>query len=402
MLNYEAIFAAHTAQIKAEGRYREFLNLARKSGKFPYATTPNGKEILLWCINDYLGMGEHKDVKDAAKLAVDLMGAGTGGTRNIGGNNSLIVELEQEIADLHNKQNALVFTSGYIANDTTLSTLAKILPNVIFFSDEDNHASIIAGIRNSRAEKVIFRHNDANHLAELLAAADPARPKIIVFESIYSMDGQRSPIHEICELARKYNALTYLDEVHTVGLYGDRGAGIAQENGVSDQIDIIQGTLGKAFGVIGGYIAASNALIDAVRSSAPGFIFTTALPPMVASAAKASIRHLKKSDIERKTHKDRIAYLKRKLEQAGIEYLKNDSHIVPIIIGDPVLTKVASKKLLEDFGIFVQYINYPTVPRNTERLRLTPTPYHTYEMIDYLVGALEKVLTDINVLKSVA
>jgi 5-aminolevulinate synthase len=402
MINYESFFAAHTSQIKAEGRYRDFLNLARKAGKFPYASTPSGKEILLWCINDYLGMGEHPLVKEAAKQAVDLMGAGTGGTRNIGGNNSLIVELEQELAELHGKQNALVFTSGYIANDTTLSTLARILPNVIFFSDEDNHASIIAGIRNSRADKVIFRHNDAKHLEELLAKTDPSRPKIIVFESIYSMDGQRSPIHEICKLARKYNALTYLDEVHTVGLYGNRGAGIANEEGLSDKIDIIQGTLGKAFGVIGGYIAASSNLIDAVRSSAPGFIFTTALPPMVASAAKASIRHLKNSDVERKTHKEKISYLKKKLEEAGIDYLKNDSHIVPIIIGDPVLTKVASKKLLEDFGIFVQYINYPTVPRNTERLRLTPTPLHTYEMIDYLVKALEAVFIEINVLKSVA
>jgi 5-aminolevulinate synthase len=392
-MNYTEIFTNHIEKIKREGRYRNFVGVIRLAGEFPYAThTPTDKKIVMWCINDYLGMSQHDVVLEAARNALKTSGAGSGGTRNIGGNNGAVLDLEATLADLHNKEKALVFTSGYVANDATLVALSKIMPDLIFFSDESNHASIIAGISNSRCEKYIYKHNDAESLRQMLAAAPKNRPKLIVFESVYSMDGLTSPIKEICALAKEYNAMTYIDEVHTVGLYGDNGAGVAAREGFADQIDIIQGTLGKAYGAIGGYIAARHELIDAIRLTAPGFIFTTALPPLVAAAASASIKYLMGSSKERNLHQNRVTALKKALDEAGIDYLKNDSHIVPIIIGDPDRAAKISENLLQDHGIYVQHINFPTVPRGTERLRIIPTPYHTDEMIASLVRALKAVL----------
>ena len=392
-MNYTEIFTNHIEKIKREGRYRNFVGVIRLAGEFPYAThTPTDKKIVMWCINDYLGMSQHDVVLEAARNALKTSGAGSGGTRNIGGNNGAVLDLEATLADLHNKEKALVFTSGYVANDATLVALSKIMPDLIFFSDESNHASIIAGISNSRCEKYIYKHNDAESLRQMLAAAPKNRPKLIVFESVYSMDGLTSPIKEICALAKEYNAMTYIDEVHTVGLYGDNGAGVAAREGFADQIDIIQGTLGKAYGAIGGYIAARHELIDAIRLTAPGFIFTTALPPLVAAAASASIKYLMGSSKERNLHQNRVTALKKALDEAGIDYLKNDSHIVPIIIGDPDRAAKISENLLQDHGIYVQHINFPTVPRGTERLRIIPTPYHTDEMIASLVSALKAVL----------
>ena len=394
MFDYNKAFRSHIDEILKEGRYREFVKLQRCAGNFPKAIWDD-QEITLWCINDYLGMGENPYVTEAMHNTLNNMGAGAGGTRNIGGNNILITELEELLAKWHQKDAGLVFTSGFVSNDTTIATIAKIIPDIIFFSDADNHASIIAGIKNSRADKMIFRHNDMQHLRELLGQVPKDRPKMIIFESIYSMDGVVAPMQEICDLAEEFCAMTYVDEVHTVGLYGPRGAGVAEQLGLSDRIDIIQGTLGKAIGVIGGYITGSRYLIDAIRSTAPGFIFTTALPPVIAAGAIASIRYLISHPQIRITHQKNISLLKDKLREAGIRFLDNNSHIIPIIIGDPILTKQASQMLLHKHKIFVQYINFPTVERGSERLRFTPTPCHTEEMIDILVFALKDVLSTI-------
>lgn len=389
MTNYNNIFDRHINQIKQEDRYREFVGVQRIVGTFPNSLhTKTGKQVVMWCLNDYLGMSQHPDVLKAASLALMESGVGSGGTRNIGGNNKAVLELEEEIAQLHGKESALVFTSGYVANDTALSSLAKIMPELVFFSDEANHASIIAGIRNSKAEKHIYNHVDATHLEKLLQSVAINKPKIIVFESAYSMDGLFSPIKQIIHLAQKYNAMTFIDEVHTVGLYGNNGAGIANLLGFEDKIDIIQGTLAKAYGTIGGYIAAKHNIIDALRLTAPGFIFTTSLPPVITSAAIASIRHLKNSNNERILHQRVVKKVKDAFAQATINYFENESHIIPIMIGDPAKAKEASQILLEKFGIYVQHINFPTVPKGTERLRIIPTPAHTDEMIENLVNAL--------------
>jgi 5-aminolevulinate synthase len=396
-MNYDHLFTSAVNRLKQEGRYREFTDLGRYAGKFPIAHHYAGKQdITLWCSNDYLGMGQHATVINAMVETATSMGTGAGGTRNIGGNNHPLVLLEEELADLHHKQAALVFTSGYVSNEASLSTLLKMLPDSIVFSDQLNHASMIQGIQHSGAEKHIFRHNDVAHLEQLLRHSDPNRPKVIAFESLYSMDGDIAPIAAICDLADRYNALTYLDEVHAVGMYGERGGGIAERDGVMERVTIIQGTLGKAFGVMGGYITGSLKIIDAIRSYAPGFIFTTALPPSLAAAALASIRHLKHSQQERALHQQQVAKLKQRLREEQIAFMDNDSHIVPIMIGDAVLCKRASHLLLDSHKIFVQHINYPTVPRGTERLRITPTPLHNDAMIEVLVGALKMVFAEIN------
>lgn len=406
MLEYSPLFDAQIERIKSEGRYRNFIGLQRKSGNFPYTEwDEDHKEIVMWCINDYLGMGQHPDVIKAAETALHNCGAGSGGTRNIGGNHYSIMELEKELADLHRKDSALVFTSGYVSNDAALTSLAKIMPDMVYFSDELNHASMIAGIRNSRAEKHIYRHLDAAHLEELLKSVDINRPKVIAFESAYSMDGLMSPIDEICALAEKYNAMTYIDEVHSVGIYGERGAGIANQLGYEDKIDIIQGTLAKGIGVIGGYITGNANLIDAIRLTASGFIFTTSLPPSITASALTSIRHLKSSDAERQEMHQVVRKVKNSLSEAGIGFVENDTHIVPIIIGDPEHTRQASRMLVEKHNVFVQHINFPTVPRGTERLRITPTPCHTDEMIEHLTSSLLDVFKELNIqqpLKQVA
>jgi 5-aminolevulinate synthase len=392
MQTYAEFFKKHVSQIKQEGRYREFLNIRRIAGDFPYAFCENTeKKIVMWCINDYLAMGQNQKIIQAGLDAIISMGTGAGGTRNIGGNNCKITELEKTLSRYHNKENALVFTSGYVSNETVLSSLSKIFPDIVYFSDEDNHASIIHGIRNSRAEKEVYEHLSASSLEEKLKKYPLDRPKIIVFESIYSMDGLESPLDHICDLAKKYNAMTYIDEVHTVGLYGKGGSGIANLRGLENKIDIIQGTLGKAIGVIGGYIASNSEIIEAIRLSAPGFIFTTALTPASAASANESVIHLSQSDVERNKLFENVAYLKKKLDLAGIKYLKNNSHIVPIIIGDPNLTRQISLCLLQEHNIFVQHINYPTVARGTERLRFTPTPLHNAQMIDSLLESLISV-----------
>lgn len=398
MIDYDNIFSSHLEAIKSEGRYREFMELARKAGKFPYAIhIETGREIVMWCINDYLGMGQHPNVTNAMKNVINHMGAGAGGTRNIGGNNTLIVKLENTLADLHKKDSALLFTSGFVANDTAISTIAKIIPDIVFLSDEDNHASIIAGIRNSRAEKIIFKHNNVDDLELKLSQLDINKPKMIIFEAVYSMNGLTAPVDKICQLAQKYNALTYIDEVHTVGLYGPTGAGIAEKFGLSDQITIIQGTLGKAYGLMGGYIAGSKNIIDAIRSSGPGFIFTTATAPCIAAGAIESINYLRSSSVERIKQQDNANKLRAKLNSAGINFIPNDSHIVPVVIGDPLIAKEASKLLLKDHSIFVQHINYPTVKKGTERLRFTPTPFHDEEMIDHLVNSLVAVFKQLKI-----
>ncbi len=392
--DYESCFDQAVKQLKSEGRYRVFNEIERHCGGFPVAWSHSAKrEIVIWCSNDYLGMGQHPKVLSAMRDAVENMGAGAGGTRNISGNHSAISNLETTLAQLHGKQAALVFTSGYVANEASLSVLPSLLGDCVVFSDADNHASMIHGIRHSKAERKIFRHNDVAHLRELLEQTDPTRPKIIAFESVYSMDGDISPIAEICDLAEEFGALTYLDEVHAVGMYGEHGAGVAERDGVMSRVDIIQGTLGKAFGVMGGYIAASAALVDAVRGYAPGFIFTTSLPPALAAGANASIAHLMHSQVERNQQQFVAACLKKKLAAANIDFIKTATHIVPIMVGDPVRCKAASDMLMDEFGIYVQPINFPTVPRGTERLRITPTPLHTEEMLDYLVKSLEIVFT---------
>lgn len=402
MFDYNLAFTTELEQIKAEGRYRNFVGLKRQANNFPMAYwQPLQKEVVMWCINDYLGMSQHPVVVDAAIKSILDNGVGSGGTRNIGGNNLSILALEKELADLHQKDSALVFTSGYVSNDATLSALAKVMPDLVFFSDEYNHASMIAGIKNSRAEKLIYKHIDADHLEELLKSVDINRPKVIAFESAYSMDGLISPIKKICELAKKYNALTYIDEVHSVGLYGHRGAGIANMLGFESEIDIIQGTLAKAYGVIGGYITGSSQLVDAVRSVSSGFIFTTSLPPAISDAARASINYLKNSDEERTTHQMVVTKVKNSLKGNGIKYIENNSHIIPLIIGDPDLTRKASNILLEKHNIFVQHINFPTVPRGTERLRLTPTPAHTDAMIEQLSKALVSTFQDLQIMQPI-
>ncbi len=382
--------------LKREGRYRIFADIVRQRGGYPRAdfySDANKRPITVWCSNDYLCMGQHPVVLAAMHEAIDATGAGAGGTRNISGTTHYHVELERELAELHGKPAALLFTSGYISNDATLATLGKLLPGLIVYSDELNHASMIEGIRHGGMEKHLFRHNDLAHLEELLQAADPSTPKLIAFESVYSMDGDFGKIAGLCELARKYGALTYLDEVHGVGLYGPRGAGVAARDGVMDRVDIIEGTLAKAFGVMGGYIAASAELVDCIRSFAPGFIFTTSLAPAIAAGVLASIRHLKTSEVERTRLHERAARLKRLLTEAGLPVMESPSHIVPVFVGNAALCKSVSDSLMRDHAIYVQPINYPTVPRGKERLRFTPSPMHTDEMMDALVQALDHVWT---------
>lgn len=396
MSRYSEVFNQAIETIKNEKRYREFINLARISGEFPCAINEETNEkIVIWCSNDYLGMGQNFTVCDSMKETIDKMGAGAGGTRNISGNNREVVLLEKEIAKLHKKEAALSFVCGYVANLASISTLTSLMKDCIAFSDQYNHSSIIEGIKSSRCEKRIFRHNDVQHLEELLASVPGDAYKLIIFESVYSMDGDIAPVREICDLAEKYNALTYIDEVHAVGMYGQHGGGISEELGLVDRIDVIQGTLAKAYGVIGGYVAARTNIIDVIRSHASGFIFTTALPPVIASAGKASITHLYSSNRERKKQKENVAKLKAMLEANGIKYKDSPTHIIPIIIGHPEKCKQASRILLEEFKIFIQYINYPTVPRGTERLRITPTPQHTDTMMRELVLALKEVLNRI-------
>jgi 5-aminolevulinate synthase len=394
-MEYNARFEAAVDQVKAEGRYRVFADLRRNRGDFPHAKfrTHNGsdKDIVIWCSNDYLGMGQHPCVIEAMHSAIDRVGAGAGGTRNISGTTSYHVELEEELADLHGKEDALLFTSGYIANEATLATLAKILPGCIYFSDAMNHASMIEGIRRAGTPKHIWRHNDLKHLEELLAAAPAGAPKVIAFESVYSMDGDIGPIEAICDLADKYGAITYLDEVHAVGLYGQRGAGIAERDGMMDRVDIINGTLGKAFGLMGGYVAANATMIDAIRSQAPGFIFTTSLAPALAAGAVASVRHLKENNALREKHQERATRLKTLLREAGLPLMPSETHVVPLLVGDPVACKAVTDALLDKHGIYVQPINYPTVARGTERLRLTPSPLHDDALMAALIDALKDV-----------
>jgi len=394
-MNYRRFFEEAIDQLRAERRYRVFANLERIVGRFPRAIwRPEGggaREITVWCSNDYLGMGQHPDVIAAMQNAASHMGSGAGGTRNISGTNHPLVELELELADLHGKESALVFTSGFISNEASISTIGRLLPDCLILSDELNHASMIEGVRRSGAEKRIFRHNDFRHLEELLAAAGRSRAKLIVFESVYSMDGDIAPIAEIAELAEKYNAMTYIDEVHAVGMYGNRGGGITDREGLAHRIDVVEGTLAKAFGTLGGYIAGPRSVIDAVRSYAPGFIFTTALPPAIAAAATASIRHLKGSQEERALQQRQAQLTKDMLSAAGLPVMPSATHIVPVLVGDPELCKRASDRLLDVHGIYIQPINYPTVPRGTERLRITPTPFHSDALVEELRGALVEV-----------
>jgi 5-aminolevulinate synthase len=394
-LDYNRIFTQAIDRLHSEGRYRVFIDILRNKGMFPNARCFAGhngpKPITVWCSNDYLAMGQHPKVIAAMEEALHDVGAGSGGTRNIGGNTHYHVDLEAELADLHGKESALLFTSGYVSNEATLSTLAKILPGCIIFSDELNHASMIAGIRNSGCEKRVFRHNDLEHLEELLAAEDPDTPKLIAFESVYSMDGDVAPIAAICDLADKYGALTYLDEVHAVGMYGARGGGISERDEVAHRLTIIEGTLGKAFGVMGGYIAADKVIVDVIRSYAPGFIFTTSLSPVLVAGVLASVRHLKSSSVEREGQQAAAATLKRMLADAGLPVMPSTTHIVPLMVGDPVKAKRISDILLAEYGVYVQPINYPTVPRGTERLRFTPGPSHTTAMMQELTDALVEI-----------
>ena len=393
-MDYERFFAERVDALKVEGRYRVFAELARHAGRYPLAASHGGetpRDVVIWCSNDYLGMGQHPIVLEAMTGAIAEYGAGAGGTRNISGTSHPLVELERELAQLHGKPAALVFTSGYVANLASLSTLAAMLPGCVILSDAWNHASMIEGIRHSRVEKRIFRHSDPAHLEELLRDVGADRPKLIAFESVYSMDGDISPIEDFCDLADRYGAMTYLDEVHAVGLYGPHGGGVAEQRGLMDRLTVINGTLAKAFGVLGGYIASTPAIIDAVRSFASSFIFTTALPPALAAGALASVRHLKASTAERERHQERAARLKRLLEEAALPVMPSEAHIVPVLVGDPVMCKRVTDILLDDYGIYIQPINYPTVPRGTERLRITPSPVHSDAMMDNLVAALRAI-----------
>lgn len=399
IMDYDKHFKDALSSLKQEGRYREFAEILRKQGDFPAADyyTPEGQQgIKVWCSNDYLAMGQNQTVLKAMHGALDTAGAGSGGTRNISGTTHYHVELEAELADLHGKEAALLFTSGYISNEATLSTLVKLIPDCIIFSDEKNHASMIEGIRQGGGPKRIFKHNDMADLEQHLQAYDINHPKIIAFESVYSMDGDIGKIKEICDLADKYNAMTYLDEVHAVGLYGPRGGGIAEREGLMDRVDIIEGTLAKGFGLMGGYITASHAIVDAVRSYASGFIFTTSLAPVIVAGALASVRYLKQHNERREAHQERAQTLNDKLLAAGFPVLENPSHIVPVMVNDPVLCKELTDKLLDRFGIYVQPINYPTVARGTERIRLTPGPLHSDEDMDYLIEALNTLWGEMN------
>ena len=402
-MNYESFFRKQLDGLRRDGNYRSFANIQRQAGEFPRATHLRARmrpSVTVWCSNDYLGMGQHPQVLAAMHAALDRCGAGAGGTRNISGTSNYHVLLEDELADLHGKEAALLFTSGYVSNWATLSTLAASLPGCVVLSDAGNHASMIEGIRHSRAERRIFRHRDVADLERHLAALDPDVPKLVAFESVYSMDGDIAPIAAICDVAERYGAMTYLDEVHAVGLYGARGGGISERDGVAHRLTVIEGTLAKGFGVIGGYIAASAALCDFVRSFASGFIFTTALPPAIAAGALASIRHLKTSGAERARQQDRTVRLRQALDAAGVPHYDNPSHIVPVIVGDPVLCKQITDLLLERFGIYVQPINYPTVPRGTERLRITPSPLHSDADIDHLVAALKALWAELHLARA--
>ena len=400
-MDYKAAFRSAVDQIRDEGRYRVFADLKRQRGQFPRATWTrqdgSEREVVVWCSNDYLGQGQNPVVLEAMKDAVDAHGSGSGGTRNISGTNHDHVLLEQELADLHGKEAALLFTSGYVSNEASLSVVQKILPGLIIFSDELNHASMIAGIRNGGGPRKIFKHNDLAHLEELLAAAPADAPKLIAFESVYSMDGDIADIAGTIALAKKYGAMTYLDEVHAVGMYGPRGGGVAEREGLMGDIDIIEGTLGKAFGVMGGYITGDTEVIDAIRLMAAGFIFTTSLPPALVAGSLASVRWLKQHPEVREIHQERAATLKAMFRAAGLPVMDSESHIVPVLVGDPVHCKMISDMLLADHGVYVQPINYPTVPRGTERLRFTPTPFHTDEMMRKLVSAMEKLWAHCNV-----
>jgi 5-aminolevulinate synthase len=393
-MNYDRYFQNALDRLRDERRYRVFADLERLAGRFPRAIwhSPHGpRDVIVWCSNDYLGMGQHPKVIGAMVATATRMGTGAGGTRNIAGTNHPLVDLERELADLHGKEAALVFTSGYVSNETGISTIAKLLPNCLILSDEWNHNSMIEGVRQSKCEKQIFRHNDMAHLEELLQTADQHRPKLIVFETLYSMDGDVAPINRICDLARHHGAMTYADEVHAVGMYGARGAGQAEQQGAMARLDVIEGTLAKAFGCLGGYITARAPLIDAVRSYAPGFIFTTALPPAICAAAAAAIRHLKTSSFERERHQERAARVKAVLNSARLPVMASDTHIVPVFVGEPDKCKQATDLLLAEHGIYIQPINYPTVPKGSERLRITPSPYHDDALIDALAEALVDV-----------